>query len=107
MSRARIVLAGSLAGYPKGGGHWSAFLQYILGLKALGHDVFWFEILLSSGDEACDRQQVTDFFKRFLHFGFKDHCAVLLCQEESEETALDSTQIYGMSKSRIIDVAQD
>lgn len=39
MSKVKIVLAkGSLAGYLMGGGHWTVFLQYILGLKAPGHE---------------------------------------------------------------------
>ena len=45
-SKLRIVLAnGSLAKYPQGGGHWSVFLQYLFGLDALGHEIFWLERL--------------------------------------------------------------
>ncbi len=39
---ARIIVAGYIARYPLGGQIW-AHLQYVLGLKQLGHDVFFFE----------------------------------------------------------------
>ena len=51
MRRLRIVLGGpNLAGYPEGGGHWSWFLQYMLGLKGLEQDVFWLELLSAADD---------------------------------------------------------
>src|SRR6266568_3440309 len=64
-SNVRIVLGNSnIATYPEGGGHWSWFLQYPLGLKALGEDVLWLELLASSGDRARDLRLIQDFFER-------------------------------------------
>ena len=40
-SRLRIVVAGSIAGVPGHGGWTWALLQYVLGLRRLGHEVFW------------------------------------------------------------------
>lgn len=39
---ARIIVAGYMVRYPLGGQLW-AHLQYLLGLKQLGHDVYFFE----------------------------------------------------------------
>ena len=55
---------GSLAQYPPGGGHWSWFLQYPLGLLSLGHEVFWLELLNASPDRAHDLALIRDFFAR-------------------------------------------
>ena len=56
-----IVLGNrSLGGCPQGGGRWSWFLQYPLGLKGLGHRVFWLEVLRSSGDRARERARGSD-----------------------------------------------
>jgi len=41
-SRLRIIVTGLIAEYPLGGMTWH-YLHYLLGLKALGHDVFYFE----------------------------------------------------------------
>ena len=65
MSRLRIVLGGrNLAGYPEGGGHWSCFLQYMLGLKALDQDVFWLELLSDANDGTLNQRLIAAFFDR-------------------------------------------
>ncbi|MPZ77591.1 MAG: hypothetical protein GEU77_13825 [Deltaproteobacteria bacterium] len=104
----RIVLAdgGSLARYPQGGGHWSCFLQYLFGLNALGHDVFWLEVLDSSGNGAHDEQLIKTFFRRFKCYGFGDCCAVLLYDQDLNEPTLEQSRVYGMTKSRIKEIAQ-
>src|SRR5215207_7585207 len=42
MSSLRIVVTGSIAQYPLGGMTWH-YLQYVLGLARLGHDVYYVE----------------------------------------------------------------
>jgi len=107
-STLRIVLANrTLAGYPQGGGHWSCFLQYLFGLNALGHDVFWLEVLQSSGNEERDRRLIDIFFGRFHKYGFKDRCVLLLCGERLTEPTLEGAHAYGMSKPRIKQIARD
>ena len=109
MSRIRIVLAdgGSFARYPRGGGHWSCFLQYLFGLDALGHDVFWLEVLDSCGNRARDQRLIDVFFKRFERYGFKDRCALLLYDQHIAEPTLDNSSVYGMSKDRLREIARD
>ncbi len=77
-SRLRLVLAGALARYPQGAGHWTCFLQYILGLRDLGHDVPWLDVLVWTGTRAGDESRVQLFFKRFEQYGLRDVCALLL-----------------------------
>ena len=63
-SQLHIVLGGtSLAGYPQGGGHWSWFLQYPAGLKALGHRVTWLEVLKAEADPARTQARVRAFLE--------------------------------------------
>ena len=42
MSPLRIIVAGTVAQYPVGGIAWD-YLQYVIGLAYLGHDVFYHE----------------------------------------------------------------
>ena len=109
MSGLRIVLAdgGTFARYPQGGGIWSCFLQYLFGLNALGHDVFWLEVFKSCGNRAQDQESIEIFFKRFETYGVKDRCALLLYNQSTTEPTLDSAHAYGMSKQRIKEIAQD
>jgi hypothetical protein len=108
MSKLRIVLANrTLASYPQGGGHWSCFLQYLLGLKALGHDVFWLEILRSTGKSVRDKRLIDTFFGRFKRYGFKDQCALLLYDQHQTEPTLEVAVAYGMTTRRIRETAHD
>jgi hypothetical protein len=104
MSNIRIVLAhGALASYPEGGGHWAGYLQYLLGLADLGHDVFWLEIYARSGSAARDEAVITAFFDRMRQYGFGDRCA-LLCYEQDAVLSLESAREYGKSKQEIREI---
>jgi len=48
------------------------FLQYLLGLRALGHDAWWLELLSSSGDDDCDRRLIETFFERMGRYEFRE-----------------------------------
>ena len=79
----RIVLgSATLAQYPQGGGHWSVYLQYLLALRELGHDVFMLELLPRCGRPEIDRRRIGVFFARLNRFGFGENCAVLLHDDE-------------------------
>ena len=99
-SRLRLVLAGALARYPQGAGHWTCFLQYILGLRDLGHDVLWLDVLVSTGTRAGDESRVQLFFKRFEQYGLRDVCALLLVDPKAEQD-LRTARAYGASKRRL------
>jgi hypothetical protein len=105
MSKLRIVLAnGSLAKYPQGGGHWSVFLQYVSGLNALGHDVFWLELLKTTGDNSRDQKLIRTFLIRFRHYGFGTRCALLLVHTDYADATLDMAEPYGVDKCQIQEV---
>jgi hypothetical protein len=106
IGRLQIILAnggGSLAQYPQGGGLWSLLLQYVLGLRDLGHDVVWLELLPSSGDPATDRRLIRRFFRRFRHYGVGDRCA-LVCFDKVP--VLESARTYGLSIREVREVAR-
>jgi hypothetical protein len=100
----RIILEdGSLARYPQGGGHWSVLLQYAFGLRELGHDVIWLELLRSSGNPATDERLIHRFFRRFRHYGVGDRCA-LLCFDGAQ--LLESARAYGLSIQEVRELAR-
>jgi hypothetical protein len=105
--RLRIVLAGGfLASYPEGGGVWMGFLQVLLGLRELGHDPFWLELLPSSGNAGRDAARVEAFFTRMHEYGLRDCCAVLVQRCGSAEQTLDGGDAYGVSRTRLEDVVR-
>lgn len=108
MSKLRIVLANNtLASYPQGGGHWSCFLQYVFGLNAMGHDVFWLEVLTSTGNPTRDQRLIDIFFGRFNRYGFRDRCALLFYDKQVTEPTFQLARPYGASKQKIKEIAQD
>src|SRR3989449_8220231 len=44
-----VIAAYNVAAFPEGGGHFSVYLQYVLGLRELGCDVYWLEAFRTKG----------------------------------------------------------
>ena len=92
----KIVLgSNALARYPQGGGHWSCFLQYLIGLRALRHDVFWLEILPRSQPE-IDHRRIAIFITRMRRLGLAEKCAVVL-HDGDRPQVLSHETTYGVS----------
>jgi hypothetical protein len=80
MSRLRILFSGMVAGDPhQGGASWS-ILQYVLGLRALGHDVYLVEPV-----DRLEPASVRYFTELVDAFDLRDRAALLV--RGSEETA--------------------
>ncbi len=103
MARLRMVLAGNLAKYPEGGGHWACFVQYVLGLRDLGHDPFWLDVLPSSGVRAHDERLIKVFFARFAAYGLRDRAAVLVIDKENDHD-LQVAPVYGPGKRQVEEI---
>jgi hypothetical protein len=102
MSRIRITLGnGSLVGYPQAGGLWTLFLQYTLGLVALGHEVLWLEVFRSTGDAARDQKLIDAFFGRVHDYGLDDHYAVLLHAKDEKPPTLENGTVFGKSSTEV------
>jgi hypothetical protein len=105
----QITLAfGSLAGYLEGGGLWAWAVEQLLGIDALGHDVFWLESLASTGDAGRDQQRIDTFFSRVKVFGFEGRCALLLFDPalSDDDRTLEAATAYALSKERIREIAR-
>jgi hypothetical protein len=50
--------------FPEGGGHFWVYMQYVLGLRQLGCDVYWLENLRSRGNAERDASLLSTFIKR-------------------------------------------
>jgi hypothetical protein len=108
MARARIVIGNnSLAKYPEGGGHWTWFLQFALGLRALGHDVFVLEAMLSTGDERDDRRRIGIFFDRMRQYGMGEQCGLLLFENTIDVQDFKTAREYGKSREEILRSVRD
>jgi len=106
MERLRIVLGSAcLLAYPEGGGHWSAFRQYLCGLDALGHDVFWLEVMQRPTKRPFS-QCLATFADRMASWGFAGRWAVVI-HDEPAFVSLDACEIHGVSPAHLRSVIGD
>ena len=95
----RIVIGdSSMARYPSGGGHWTVLLQYLLGLRSLGHQVHLLELLLASEQPDRDERRIETFFRRLAHYGLENCAALLLFEPGAHPKG---------RKARMDDIPQD
>jgi hypothetical protein len=105
-SAARIVIASSsLAAYPEGGGHWSAFLQYIFGLRALGHEVLWIELYRVGPDPKLDETRIRRFLGRFRRLGLGGTCVVLQHEGAKDHVTLENARYVGKTHREVLEFA--
>ena len=102
----RIVIATKgMTRYPTGGGHWSWLLQYLLGLRDLGHDVHLLEFMAPTGDAEFDAR-VPRIFRRRLAAAGAEGLGVLLrgVGWEAEDEALEATRPVGHSQAQVAEL---
>ncbi len=69
--RTVVLSAFNVANFPEGGGHFWVYMQYVLGLRRHGCDVYWLERFVQSGDEARDEAAIATFTERLAGFGLE------------------------------------
>lgn len=107
LSSIKIVLGNSsLVGYPQASGLWIIFIQYVLGLKALNHDVYWLELYRSSGKKDIDHELINIFFERMKFYGIDDRCILLLQEKDIEVLTIENARIYGKSYTQLKEIIE-
>src|SRR5205809_303284 len=71
-----VISAYDVANYPQGGGHFWVYLQYVLGLRLLGHDVYWLEAFRSKGREDQEAAALATFQARMQQYGLGGKCII-------------------------------
>lgn len=70
MTRPTVVVAAyNTAAFPEGGGHFWVYLQYVLGLRQLGCDVYWLETFRTKGRTEQEAAALATFRERTQRFG--------------------------------------
>jgi hypothetical protein len=94
---------GFAAKYPEGGGNYSVPLQWMLGLRRLGLDAVWLELLPATADRAEDESRIRIFQRRLDEHGLKNaYC--LLCQSPADDLHdLAAMRCVGLSQPELLD----
>ena len=73
-----VVAPHGVANFPEGGGHFWVYLQYVLGLRQLGCDVYWLEGYATNGHADRDVAALATLRARAEPWGLSDRLIVYL-----------------------------
>ncbi|MEO6846801.1 MAG: hypothetical protein ABI443_05110 [Chthoniobacterales bacterium] len=92
-----FLASGFAAKYPEGGGNFSVPLQWALGLKRLGLNFTWLEIMPASDDAQRDNECMRIFDERLRKLDIP--YALLFHREPQEQHDLGQFDFHGMSEA--------
>src|SRR5256885_2057417 len=87
-----VISAYDVVNYPQGGGHFWVYLQYVLGLRLLGHDVYWLEAFRTKGREEQEAAALATFQARMQQYGLGGRC--ILYRTQSKEPLSEAPAEY-------------
>jgi hypothetical protein len=78
-----VLSAFNVAGFPDGGGHFWVYLQYVLGLRQLGCDVYWLENFVTKGRTEREAAALATFRARIKQYGLEGKCLLYLSRADA------------------------
>lgn len=97
-----FVGCGFAAKYPEGGGNYSVPLQWMLGLRRLGLDAIWLELLPATADRREDESRIRMFQRRLWDHGLKECYCLLYQAPASDAHDLAQMQTVGLSRQNLL-----
>jgi hypothetical protein len=73
-----VIAPFNVATFPDGGGHFWVYLQYVLGLRQLGCEVYWLEAFRSKGRPEREAAALATFRERMKQHGLGVNCILYL-----------------------------
>jgi hypothetical protein len=77
-----VVSPSNVVTYPEGGGHFWVFMQYVLGLREAGCDVYWLEHHPTQGDARLRDSQAQVLFERMKRFAMDERVILYSAPED-------------------------
>ena len=94
-----VLSAFNVANFPEGGGHFWVYMQYALGLRQCGCDVFWLERFITSDDPARDAAKLSTFLERLAAFGLEDR-VILLAGPDPKRSPAAGAEFRGLAAAQ-------
>src|SRR5213080_2007552 len=103
------VFVGSafVAQYPSGGGNFWVPLQYLLGLRALGVEAHWLELLWAGGDRRRAREFVGAFRGAVERLGVAEWVTLVCFPESSRDGSPGQAEHHGLGPAELRARARD
>src|SRR5947208_8610567 len=87
-----VISAFNVASFPEGGGHFWVYLQYALGLRLLGCEVYWLEGFRTEGGGDREAVALATYRARMRRYGLGRN--LILYPILSDESALEAPGRY-------------
>jgi hypothetical protein len=94
---------GFAAKYPEGGGNYSVPLQWMLGLRRLGLDAVWLELLPATSDAREDESRIRIFQRRLHEHGLKGSYCLLHQTPANDAHDFEAMRCVGLSRQELLD----
>ena len=94
---------GFAAKYPEGGGNFSVPLQWMLGLRRLGLDAIWLELLPATADPREDESRIRKFQRLLREHGLNDSYCLLHQAPANDIHELGAMRCIGLSGDELGD----
>ncbi len=94
---------GFAAKYPEGGGNYSVPLQWMLGLRRLGLDAIWLELLPATTNAREDESRIQTFQRRLREHGLKGRYCLLHQTPANDAHDLDAMRCVGLSRQELVE----
>ena len=94
---------GFAAKYPEGGGNYSVPLQWMLGLRRLGLEAIWLELLPATADRDEDESRIRIFQRRLHEHGLKGRYCLLYQGSAGDHHDLAAMRCVGLSREQLLD----
>jgi hypothetical protein len=91
-----VIAPFNVAAFPEGGGHFWVYLQYVLGLRQLGCEVYWLEAFRSKGRAEPEAAALATFRERMKQHGLSGNC-ILYVTHSKEPSPEAPKQYLGMT----------
>jgi hypothetical protein len=92
---------GFAAKYPEGGGNFSVPLQWMAGLRRLGLDAVWLELLPATNNLRDDEARIRKFQRQLREHGLRGRYCLLYQSPANDVHDLDGMRCFGMSRREL------
>src|SRR5437867_3933289 len=96
-----VLSAFNVANFPDGGGHFWVYLQYVLGLRQLGCDVYWLEGFRTNGRTEREAAALATFRARTEAYGLGGKLALYLTNGKKDVSPELPTEYLVMSRDEV------
>ncbi len=93
-----VISPHNVVEFPQGGGHFWVYMQYVIGLRQLGCDVYWLEAFRTKGRTEQERAALETFRERAEAFGLGGKTIVYLTDSKSSSADMPADYLV-MSRS--------